>query len=69
MEAVFIDVGSNRRDLGDLVSQRLGVFSLKRGATAFAVRRLDLEGLAQLLGRDECLRVTLVTGLAAAFPP
>src|SRR5262249_48955702 len=27
VEAVFIDIGTDRRDLGDLVSQRVGVFS------------------------------------------
>jgi hypothetical protein len=50
VETVFINVGTNRWDLGDLVSQWIGVLSLEGGTTASTVCRLDLEGLAELLG-------------------
>jgi hypothetical protein len=69
VEAVFIDGGTDGRDLGDLVSHRVEVFSLERGAAASVVRRLDLENFAELLGRDECTGVALVTWLAATTPP
>jgi hypothetical protein len=52
-----------------LVSHRVEVFSLERGAAASAVRRLDLESLAELLGRDKCSGVAFVTGLATPLPP
>jgi hypothetical protein len=69
VEAVFIDVGTDRRDLGDLVSHRIGIFSLERGATALAVLQLDLEGLSELLGRNERSVVAIVAGLTAPLPP
>jgi hypothetical protein len=69
VEAVFIDVGTDRRDLGDLVSQRVGFVSLQRGATAFAVRRLDLEGLTELLRRDQLSEVAFMSRLAPSVPP
>jgi hypothetical protein len=69
VESVFIDVGANRRDLGDLMSQRVDVFALEEGTTASTVRRLDLEGLSELLGRDQRPGVALVSGLAPALPP
>jgi hypothetical protein len=69
VEAEVIDLGTDRRNLDDLVSQRVEVFSLERGATAFAVRRLDLEGLGELLGRDQYSGVARVAGLATSFPP
>jgi hypothetical protein len=50
VEAVFINVGADRRDLSDLVSQRIGIVPLQCGATASALRRLDLEGLSELFG-------------------
>jgi hypothetical protein len=60
---------ADREVAGDLVSHRVEVFSLERGAPASAVRRPDLESLAELLGRDKCSRVALVTGSAATPPP
>jgi hypothetical protein len=69
VEAVFIDIGADGRDLGDLMPHRVGVVSLERCTTASAVRRLHLEGLSELLGRDKLAGVTLVTGLAAPLPP
>src|SRR6516165_4249834 len=53
VEAVFIDVGSDGRDLGDLVPYRLGVFPLQCAATGCAAGRLNLEGLPKLLGWDQ----------------
>jgi hypothetical protein len=52
VEAVFIDIGTDGRDLGDLMPHRIGVLSLERSTTASTVRRLDLEGLSELLGWD-----------------
>jgi hypothetical protein len=69
MEAVFIDVRTDQWDLRDLVSQGIGIISLKRGATASAVRRLDLEGLSELFGWDQRPGVSLVTGLPTALAP
>ncbi len=60
---------SRAEDLRDLVPHRIGIFSLEHGTTAHAVRRLDLEGLAELIRRDQRPAVALVTGLAAAIPP
>ena len=67
MEAVFIDVGTDGRDLSDLVSQGIGIVSLERGATALTVRRLDLEGLSKLFGWDQRPGVSLVAGLSSAL--
>jgi hypothetical protein len=67
MESVLIDVGTDRRDLGDLVPYWIGVVSLQRGAAASAVRRFDLDGLSDLLGWDECSGMALVTGLSSAL--
>jgi hypothetical protein len=69
VESVLIDVGTDGRDLGDLVSHGIGIISLKRGATALALRRLDLEGLSKLLGWDKRPGVSFVTGLSSALPP
>jgi hypothetical protein len=69
VEAVFIDIGTDGRDLGDLMAHRIGVISLERSTTASAVRRLDLEGLSDLLGWDDRSGVASVTGLAALLPP
>ena len=64
MEAVFINVGADGRDLSDLVSQRIGIVPLQCGATASALCRLDLEGLSKLFGWDQRSGVSLVTGLS-----
>ena len=69
VEAVFIDVGTDGRDLSDLVSQGIGIVSLQCGATALALRRLDLEGLSKLFGWDQRPGVSLVTGLSSALAP
>jgi hypothetical protein len=69
VEAVFIDVGSDGWDLGDLVPNRLGVFSLQCAATACAVGRLDLEDLSNLLGWDQGSGVPLMVGLTSTIPP
>jgi hypothetical protein len=69
VEAVFIDIGTDRRDFSDLVSQRIGVVSLKRGATALALCRLDLEGLSKLFGWDQRSDMAFVPGLSSALAP
>jgi hypothetical protein len=69
VEAVFIDVGPDGRDLGDLVPHRLGVFPLQCAATARAVSRLDLEDLSNPLGWDQGSSVPLMAGLTSTLPP
>jgi hypothetical protein len=69
VEAVFINVGADGRDLSDLVSQRIGIVPLPCGATASALCRLDLEGLSKLFGWDQRSGVSLVTGLSTALAP
>ena len=53
VEAILIDIRSHGRDLGDLVPQRFGVMAVQRGPVAAALRRLDLEGVPELLGWDQ----------------
>src|SRR4051794_22445988 len=69
VEAVFIDVGTDWWDLSNLMPQGIGIVTLQRGATALALRRLDLEGLAKVFGWDQRSDVSLVTGLSSALPP
>src|SRR5262245_50869801 len=69
MEPILIDVGTNRRDLSDLMSQGLGIVTLECGATASALRRLDLEGLSKSFGRDQRTGVSFVAGLASTLEP
>ncbi len=69
MEAVFIDVGTDGRDLSDLVSQGIGIVPLQRGATTLALRRPDLEGLSKLSEWDQRSGVSLVTRLSSALAP
>jgi hypothetical protein len=69
VEAILIDVGTNRWDLGDLVSQGLGIVPLERDATASALRRLDLEGLSELFGWDQRPDVAFVARLSSALAP
>lgn len=69
MEAVFINVRADGRDLSDLVSQRIGIVPLQCGTTASALCRLDLEGLSKLFGWDQRSGVSLVTGLSTALAP
>jgi hypothetical protein len=69
VEAVFINVGADGRDLSDLVSQRSGIVPLQCGATASALCRHDLEGLSKLFEWDQRSGVSLVTGLSTALAP
>jgi hypothetical protein len=69
VEVVFIHVGTDRRDFSELVSQGIGIVSLKRGATALAVRRLDLERLSQLFGWNQRSGVSFMAGLSSAVAP
>jgi hypothetical protein len=66
-EVVFIDFGTDGRNLSDLVSQGIGIVSPLRGATGLALRRLDLEGLSKFFGWDQRPGVSFVTGLSAAL--
>jgi hypothetical protein len=52
MEPVFVHRRLDRRHLGDLVPQRLGIIALEVEATAAATRRPALDDLPDLLGRD-----------------
>jgi hypothetical protein len=69
VEAILIDIGADRRDLGDLVPDRIRILAFEPGTAAAAPGRLDLECFADLMGRDERAGVSLVTGLPSAFPP
>lgn len=69
MEAVFIDVGADRQDLGDLGSQGIGIVALKRGATALALRWLELKRLSNLFRWDQRPGVSFMAGLSSAFAP
>ena len=69
MQPVLIDVGLNRRDLGDLVPERVGVVTLERGTTPAAVGRLDLVRVPELFGWDESPGVAGMSWLAATLPP
>ena len=68
VESVFVDIGADRRDLGDLVPHRIGVVPLEGRAAAPAMRRPNLEGLADLLGWYEGPGVPPVAGLATTLP-
>ena len=70
VESVFIDVGADRRDLGDLVPQRDR--GLHPGAQAPQPPQcvgLTSKVSRSLLGRDQRPGVSLVAGLAATLPP
>jgi hypothetical protein len=51
MEPVFVHHGQDRRHLGDLMSDRLGVVAEQPVAAPAALRWLALDDLAELLGR------------------
>jgi hypothetical protein len=63
MEPIFVHHGGDRRDLGDLVADRLGVITGQGVAAPAAPGRLALEDLAELLGWDEWTGLALLAGL------
>jgi hypothetical protein len=65
MEPVLVHHGPDRRHLGDLVPERLGVVAGQGVAAPAASRRPALDDLADGLGRDQGADVTLMSGLAA----
>ena len=65
MEPVLVHHRLDRRHLGDLVPERLGVVAVQGVAAPAAVRRLALDDLAELLGRDQRPGVTAMAGLPA----
>jgi hypothetical protein len=66
MESILGDHRLERRDLGDLMEQGLGILTGQAMATTAAVRGLADERLLDLLGRDQEPGVTAMAGLSAA---
>lgn len=69
MEPVLVHHGLDRRDLGDLMPERLGVVAVQRVTTPAARRRLAVDDLPEPLGRDQGSGVTAMTGLATGPLP
>jgi hypothetical protein len=67
MEPVLVDHGVDRRQLGDLMPERLGVITGHSGAAPAALWWLTVDDLADLLGRDQRADVTAVAGLTASL--
>ena len=65
MEPVLVHHGADRRHLGDLMPERLGIVTGEGVAAPAALRRLALDDLADCLGRDQGADVTVMSGLAA----
>ena len=65
MEPVLIDDRQDRRQLGDLMPERLGVVTGEGVAAPPALRRLALDGVTDGLGRDQGAGMTSMAGLAA----
>ena len=65
MEPVLIDHRLDRRHFGDLMPDRFGVVAVQVVAAPAAARRLALDDLAELLGRDQGAGVVAMAGLPA----
>ena len=65
MEPVLIDDRDDRRQLGDLMPERLGIVTGEGVAAPPALRRLALDDLADSLGRDQGAGMTSMARLAA----
>jgi hypothetical protein len=65
MEPVLVHHRLDRRQFGDLVSDRLGVIALQRLVTPPAFGRLAVDDLPELLGRYERTGLASMAGLAA----
>jgi hypothetical protein len=64
MESILRDHWLDRRDLGDLMKQGLGILTDQAMATPSAVRGLADDGLMDLLGRDQWPAVAAMAGLS-----
>jgi hypothetical protein len=64
MEPVFIHRRPDRRQLGDLVSDRFGVVAVQLLVAPTAFRRLAVDDLAKLLGWYEWSSLAMMAGLA-----
>ena len=67
MESVFVHHGEDRRHLGDLVSDRLGVITGQGIAAPAASGRLAVDDLADLLGGYERAGLAMMAGLPVRF--
>ena len=65
MEPVLVHHGADRRQLGDLMPERFGVVTGEGVAAPAAFRRLALDDLADLLGRDQGAGMASMSGLPA----
>ena len=63
MEPIFVDRRSDRRDFGDLMSDRFGIVAEERPTAASTFGRPALDDLTDLLGRYEGPDLALMTGL------
>jgi len=68
MEAVLVHRRLDRRHLGDLVPERLGIDAVEVMAAAAAPRRLALDDVPEPFGRDQRPAVTAMAGLPAPLP-
>ena len=66
MKPILRDHRLDRRDLGDLMTQGLGILTGQAMATTSAVRGFAVEGLVDLLGGDHGPGVTAMAGLSTA---
>jgi len=64
---VLDDLGSDRRDFGDLMPRGLGVGALQGETASGATSGFAGDGVMELVGRDQGSSGPLVPGLAAAF--
>ena len=65
MEPILVHHREDRRQLGDLMPERLGIIAGEGVAAPAALRRLALDDLADCLGRDQGAGMTSMAGLAA----
>src|SRR5690606_1166472 len=68
VEPALVHRRLDRRDLGDLMPQRLGVLAVEVVAAAAARRRLAVDDLPEPLRRDQGPAAVAVAGLAAPLP-
>jgi hypothetical protein len=65
MEPVLVHRRPDRRQFGDLVSDRLGVIALQRLVAPAAFGRLAVDDVAELLGGYERAGLAMMAGLPA----
>ena len=66
VKPILRDHRLDRRDLGDLMKQGLGILTGQAVATTSAVRGLAVEGLVDVFGGDQGPGVTAMAGLSSA---